>query len=38
MLDPKIHTLLKVEELGSYTRAAQEKSPGGEAAAVGPRS
>ena len=26
MLDPKIHTLLKVEELGSYTRAAQALS------------
>ena len=23
MLDPKIHTLLTLEELGSYTRAAQ---------------
>ena len=26
MLDPKIHTLLKLEELGSYTRAAQALS------------
>ena len=26
MLDPKIHTLLTLEELGSYTRAAQALS------------